>query len=54
VLIDGTCVVVYANDQVALSCRMYEHRTGGLGVFVTEGKAAFEDMRLSTPASQAE
>ena len=41
VLVDGTNLVVYANDQVALSCRMYEHRDGQLGVFVTEGEAAF-------------
>jgi len=41
VLVDGTNLVVYANDQVALSCRMYEHRAGQLGLFVTEGEATF-------------
>jgi beta-fructofuranosidase len=41
VLVDGTCAVVYAADQVALSCRMYGHRTGELGVFVSEGAAEF-------------
>jgi beta-fructofuranosidase len=46
VLVSGTCLVVYANDEVALSCRMYEHRDGNLGVFVTEGQARFEDVRL--------
>jgi beta-fructofuranosidase len=40
-IVDGTCVVVYADDQVALSCRMYDHRQGMLGLFVTEGEATF-------------
>ncbi|HOU11567.1 MAG TPA: glycoside hydrolase family 32 protein [Anaerolineae bacterium] len=41
-MIDGTCVVVYADDAVALSCRMYDHREGLLGLFVTEGEASFK------------
>ena len=48
VLVDGSCVVVYANDALALSCRMYEHREGGLGLFVTEGEAAFTGLTLRT------
>lgn len=41
-IVDGTCVVVYADDAVALSCRMYDHREGMLGLFVTEGEASFK------------
>ena len=45
---DGTCLVVYANDRVALSSRMYDHRAGELGLFVSEGEAAFNDVSLAT------
>jgi beta-fructofuranosidase len=45
-LVDGTCLVVYADDLVALSCRMYDHREGALGLFVTEGSAAFTELSL--------
>jgi beta-fructofuranosidase len=46
VLVDGTCVVIYADDQIALSCRMYDHRTGQLGAFVSEGEGRFERLAL--------
>lgn len=46
VLVDGTCVVVYANDLVALSCRMYDHREGRLGLFVAEGEATFDHVSI--------
>jgi beta-fructofuranosidase len=45
-LIDGTCLVVYANDRVALSCRMYAHRLGGVGLFAADGDARFERMQI--------
>ena len=48
---DGTNLVVYANDQVALSCRMYNHRQGQFGLFVTEGRAEFSRPRLLTRPS---
>ncbi len=41
VLMDGTCLVVYAGDEVALSCRMYDHPEGQVGLFVAEGEAEF-------------
>ncbi len=43
---DGTCLVIYANDEVALSCRMYDHRGGGLGAFVAEGQAEFRGVEV--------
>jgi len=48
VLVSGTCLVAYANDTVALSCRMYEHRVGRLGLFVTEGRAQFSRVSIRT------
>jgi beta-fructofuranosidase len=45
---DGTNLVVHANDLVALSCRMYNHRQGQAGLFVTEGEARFTGPRLLT------
>jgi beta-fructofuranosidase len=45
-LVDGTCLVVYADDRVALSARMYDQRAGALGAFVTEGVARFERVSL--------
>ena len=48
VLVDGTCLVAYADDRVALSCRMYDHREGEWGVFVSEGAARFGEPSLRT------
>jgi len=48
VLLDGTCAVVYADDEVALSCRTYDHPEGTLALFVSEGKARFESVRVCT------
>jgi beta-fructofuranosidase len=45
VLLDGSCLVVYAGD-VALSCRLYDHPEGGLGVFVAEGQAEFRGLKV--------
>ena len=47
ILVDGTCVVVYAGDQVALSCRVYDYERGNVGLFVTEGEARFERVKMS-------
>ena len=48
VIVSGTCLVVYVNDSVALSCRMYDHRAGQLGLFVTEGEARFSRISVRT------
>ena len=58
VLVDGTDLVVYAesgdasNGVVALSCRMYQHRQGALGAFVTEGNATFTGTSLMARTCQ--
>ena len=49
---DGTALVIYAADEdadgadsrIALSCRTYDHRSGLLGLFATEGTARFQDV----------
>jgi beta-fructofuranosidase len=46
VLVDGTAFTAYLDDRVAMSGRMYDKRDGGLGLFVTEGRATFTDVRL--------
>lgn len=48
VLLDGTCLVAYADDRVALSARTYDHRDGQLGLFVAEGRARFEELAVRT------
>jgi beta-fructofuranosidase len=45
-LIDDTCLVVYADDETALSCRMYEPRGSELGLFVAEGETRFDEVAL--------
>jgi beta-fructofuranosidase len=42
VFLSGSCLVVYADHKEALSCRLYDHPTGALGLFVTEGQAVFK------------
>ncbi len=46
VFVEGSALVIYANDAVALNCRMYDHPTGQLGLFVSEGGAAFERVTM--------
>ncbi|MCE5197725.1 MAG: glycoside hydrolase family 32 protein [Armatimonadota bacterium] len=48
ILIDGSVIVIYANDEVALSGRMYDLASGRLGLMVTEGKATFADVSIRT------
>ena len=36
VFMDGSVIVVYMNDSVALNCRGYDHSGGQLGLFVSE------------------
>lgn len=48
-IVSGTSLVVYAacgDDQVALSCRLYDHREGDWGLFVTEGVGRFGGLAL--------
>jgi beta-fructofuranosidase len=47
ILVDGTAVVIYANDCVAFCNRAYDHRAGAVGLFVTDGAASFSAVRVS-------
>ncbi len=47
VIVDGTSLVVYAADQIAMSGRLYNLPSGQWGVFVNEGAARFSDIRLA-------
>jgi beta-fructofuranosidase len=49
VLVDGACLVAYADDRVALSCRLYNSRRGQVGLFVTEGQAVFGSLAARAP-----
>jgi len=42
ILIENSCLVVYINDKLALSCRLYDHPKGNLCLFVSEGKGFFQ------------
>ncbi|WP_149205471.1 GH32 C-terminal domain-containing protein [Actinotalea subterranea] len=48
VLVDGTCVIAYLDGAVAMSARMYDHRDGGLGLFVQEGSSSFTNLNVLT------
>ncbi|MCC7206023.1 MAG: DUF4975 domain-containing protein, partial [Anaerolineae bacterium] len=49
VFAEGSVIVAYVDDRVALSTRGYEHVDGVCGVFVSEGKAAFSGLKVSAP-----
>lgn len=48
VVVDGTVCVAYVNDEVALSTRIYDRRTGGIGLFVGDGTAEFTNVSIAT------
>jgi beta-fructofuranosidase len=48
VLVDGTACVAYLDDAVAMSARMYDRPTGGIGIFVGEGAAVFQSVTVAT------
>jgi hypothetical protein len=46
ILVDGSCVVVYVDDSVALSCRAYGVSDRAVGLFVSEGSAVFRHIAV--------
>lgn len=46
IVVDDTMCVVYFNDIIAMSTRLYNFPKGRWGVFVSEGNAVFENTRL--------
>jgi beta-fructofuranosidase len=46
ILIEGSVLVAYLDDVLALSTRIYDHAAGGFGAFVAEGAAQFTSLSL--------
>jgi len=51
VLVDGSCLVVYVNRDIALSCRMYDHSDGGWGLFAQDGGVSFSGLNCRTDST---
>lgn len=47
-IVDGSCLVVYADDVVAMCYRMYDFPEGDLCLFATEGKVTFTNLTIKT------
>ena len=48
VILEGTIIEIYVNDRVALSTRGYDAKGKKLGLFVSNGKALFTNMKVAT------
>ncbi|HEY5836667.1 hypothetical protein [Streptomyces sp.] len=48
VIIDDSAGIAYLDGTVAMSFRMYDRRTGCLGLFVGDGSAEFSEVRVFT------
>ena len=46
VCVDGTILEVYVDRRIAMGTRMYDRQGGQWGVFVSEGQARFDNIRL--------
>jgi beta-fructofuranosidase len=47
VLVEDSTIVIYVNDEVALTTRGYDHKGGACGLFVSEGSAEFTRTQLT-------
>jgi hypothetical protein len=47
-LIHGTIAEVFVDNQVALVTRIYDHKDGGVALFVEHGEATFEDITFKS------
>lgn len=48
IIVDDTVVILYVNDDVALSTRAYDLRARKFGLIVSDGSAAFSNTALYT------
>ncbi len=48
VIVEGSVLEVYVNDRVAMSARMFDHRSGNWGVYSLNGAAEFSGIGLYT------
>jgi beta-fructofuranosidase len=51
IVLDGTIAEIYVNEEVAMSARFYKQDSGQLGLFVDEGAATFDDIRIQSRPS---
>ena len=49
ILIEGSVAVVYVNDSVAMSVRMFDHQEGCLGIFAKNTAVRYENISVSVP-----
>ncbi|MNN27356.1 hypothetical protein D3C81_1408910 [compost metagenome] len=49
IVVENSVCVVYLADQVAMTTRLYNLKTGNWGCFVQEGRAIFEQASISVP-----
>lgn len=47
IFVEDTIIEIYLDDVIAMSTRGYNHRNGSAGLFVSEGKAAFNKTELT-------
>lgn len=48
VFVDGTVLVVYLGDQIAMNARMYDYKDRRFGLFAIDGQAEFSNLALYT------
>lgn len=48
IFIEDSVLVIYVNDEIALSTRMFNRKRRRFGLFVSEGSASFENIKLFT------
>lgn len=54
VMLDGSIGVAYLDDEVAMSFRMYDQRSGALGIFVADGGVTFTNVEIAVPTRDLE
>jgi len=47
-IVEGTVFEAFFDDKIAMSARMYNHREGGLFLFVQNGQARFDNLFLAS------
>jgi len=48
IFVEDSILLMYLDDTIALGTRMYNRKHNRFGLFVSEGSAAFESIRLTT------
>ena len=48
VFVEGTVLVVYLNDDIAMNARMYDYQDRRFGLFAIDGEVEVEALELFT------